>query len=161
MPWHCDCFLIINCLCSLEVMKQKLIILFIFTFFLSTTGLPISLHYCEMQGNTSLASCEMCSPQETEEKSSCCEKENDYAVQFATKNLDECCVTEIIESSVKDGFLIVINDVKIDVKYFSVALISNDDESSLSIEKYQFNFNDSSPPLTCNNIYLLNSVFLI
>lgn len=142
-------------------MKQKLIILFIFTFFLSTTGLPISLHYCQMQGSTSLSDCEMCTPEETEEESSCCEKEDDYPVQFAAKNMDECCVTQIIESSVKDGFLIMVNDVKIDVKNFSAALISNDDESLLNIEKNHFNFSDSSPPLTSNNIYLLNSVFLI
>jgi hypothetical protein len=55
----------------------------------------------------------------------------------------------------------MVNDVKIDVKNFSAALISNDDKSSFSIEKNQFNFSDSSPPLTSNNIYLLNSVFLI
>jgi hypothetical protein len=114
-----------------------------------------------MQGSASLSSCEMCIPQETEEKSSCCEKEGDYPVQFAAKDLDECCVTQIIESSVKDGFLMVANDVKIDVKNFSAALVSIDDKSSLSIEKNQFNFSDSSPPLTSNNIYLLNSVFLI
>jgi hypothetical protein len=161
MYWHCDCFSIINCLCSLRVMKQKLIILFILTFFLSTTGLPISLHYCQMQGSSSLSTCDMCTPKQLEDESSCCEKEDEYPVQFASKNLDACCLTQIIESSVEDGFLIIANNIKIDVKNFSSALITSIDRSSLKIEKYNFNFSDSSPPLTSNNIYLLNSVFLI
>lgn len=142
-------------------MKNKFIILLTLIFFLSTTGLPISLHYCQMQGSASLSDCEMCAPEETEEASSCCEKEDDYPVQIAAKNLDECCVTQIIESSVKDNFLLNKSEVKSELKNFSIPLNSNNVFYSNKFDKAQLSYSDSSPPLLKSELYILNSILLI
>jgi hypothetical protein len=142
-------------------MKKKLILIVTLLFFLSTTGLPISLHYCQMQGNTSLSSCEKCSSEENELETSCCEAESDFSVQIKTENSDQCCVTKVIESSIKDGFLIIVNDVKIEIKNLNSFFIDKDFIHSLENRNLNFQFSDSSLPLTNNHIYLLNSIFLI
>ncbi len=156
-----SCFLTVNYLCSLPVMKKKLSLIVTLLFFISTTGLPISLHYCQMQDSTSLSSCEMCLTEENEPENSCCEEESDFSVQIKSDNSDQCCVTKVVDSSVKDGFLFVVNDVKIDIKNFSSFCIENTFLQTIQIGNGYFQNSDSSPPLTRNNIYLLNSVFLI
>lgn len=142
-------------------MKKKLILIVTILFFLSTTGLPISLHYCQMQGSTSLSSCEMCLIDENESGSSCCEEEFDSSVQIKSGNSDQCCVTKVIESSVKDGFLVLVNDVKIELENLNSFFTNNVFIPSLENRNLNFQFSDSSPPLADNHIYLLNSVILI
>ncbi|NWF89192.1 MAG: hypothetical protein HXY50_06970 [Ignavibacteriaceae bacterium] len=142
-------------------MKKKLILLVTFLFLISTTGLPITLHYCQMQGSTSIASCEMCLTEEKESELSCCEEESDIPVRFTLENTDGCCVTKFIESSVKDGFLVLVNNVKNEVKNLDLFFINNTFTPSLENRSLNFQFSDSSPPLSENHIYLLNSVLLI
>lgn len=142
-------------------MKKKLIFIVTILFFLSTTGLPISLHYCQMQDSTSLASCEMCLTEEKESESSCCEEEFDSSVQIKAENSDQCCVTKVIESSVKDGSLVLVKDVKNEVKNLNLFFINIISTPSLENRSLNFQFSDSSPPRANNNIYLFNSVFLI
>lgn len=142
-------------------MKRQIIISFIFTFFLSTTGLPFALHYCGMQGSISLSSCEMCEVVEAETENSCCQTEDDFSVQLKSDNSDECCETKIVDSSIKDDFVKAISETKIDSKSLESSLISSDDNSlSFSAQNY-LHFSDSSPPLSSNKIYLINSVFRI
>ena len=142
-------------------MKRQIIISFIFTFFLSTTGLPFALHYCGMQGSISLSSCEMCEVVEAENENSCCQAEDDFSVQLKSDNSDECCETKIVDSSIKDDFVKAISETKIDSKNLESSLISSDDNSlSFSAQNY-LHFSDSSPPLSSNKIYLINSVFRI
>jgi hypothetical protein len=55
-------------------MKKKISILtLVFVFLVSTTGMPLIIHYCKMMETASLQACEM----HTKEvkKSSCCESE--------------------------------------------------------------------------------------
>ena len=110
-------------------MKRQIIISFIFTFFLSTTGLPFALHYCGMQGSISLSSCEMCEVEEAENENSCCQAEYDFSVQLKSDNSDECCETKIVDSSIKDDFVKAISETKIDSKNLESSLISSEDNS--------------------------------
>lgn len=142
-------------------MNKKLIILVIFSFFLSTAGLPISLRYCNMEEITSFSDCGMCSVDIVENKDSCCDEVDDYSVQFNSKLSEECCVTKLIESSVKDEFVLELNKVKIDFNNFNSVIINNVFNFSPKVDQYKFTFSDSSPPLNNNNLYLLNSLFLI
>ena len=142
-------------------MKRQLIILFIFTFFLSATGLPVALHYCGMQGSVSLSSCDMCEVEETENESSCCQAEDKFSIQLKSGNSEECCETKVVDSSIKDDFVKAISEPKIDSKHLESSLISSDDNSlSFSAQNY-LHFSDSSPPLSSNKIYLINSIFRI
>ena len=142
-------------------MNKKLIILVIFSFFLSTLGLPISLHYCQMQGLTSFSACEMHSSEKMEEESPCCDNGDDYSLQLKSDNSDQCCDTRIIEAKVKDNFLSVFSELKIDAKNLITVLADNNVYPQIDSKIVFLTSTDSSPPLFDNNIYLLNSTFLI
>ncbi len=103
----------------------------------------------------------MCLPEENEPESSCCEVESNFSIQIKSDNSDQCCVTRIIEPSVKDRFQIAISNLNIDTKNLSPFFIDNVFIPSIEKRNLNFQFSDSSPPLTNNHIYLLNSVFLI
>ena len=106
-------------------MNKKLIILVIFSFFLSTVGMPISLHYCEMQKSSTLSDCEICSIEMMENENSCCNEVDDYPIQLKSDNSDKCCSTRIIEAKVKDNFLSVFSELKIDAKNLISVLADN------------------------------------
>lgn len=142
-------------------MKRQLIILFTFSFFLSATGLPVALHYCGMQGSVSLSSCDMCEVEETENESSCCQAEDNFSIQLKSGNSEECCETKVVDSSIKDVFVKAINELKIDSKNFELSSFNHsDDLTTLDAQRY-LNVSDSSPPLSSNKIYLINSIFRI
>ena len=142
-------------------MRKKLIKIFLFTFFLSTTGLPISLHYCQMQGIMSLSDCEICAAKEMDKESSCCEKENNYPIQLKNDTHDNCCELKIIDSSVKDNFTVTASEWKAEKNNFVINYILTENSYNYKADQFYYNFTDTSPPLTQNKIYLLNSIFLI
>ena len=142
-------------------MSKKLIILFIFTFLLSTTGLPISLHYCQMQGSMSLSDCEMCLTGESQEETSCCEKEDNYPIQLKNDTNDNCCELKVIDSSVKENFLPNKNELRIDKTLFTLSLSATDLLQTSDYNKSNQNFCESSPPIQKNDIYLKISSLLI
>lgn len=141
-------------------MKKKLILLVAVLFFLSTTGLPISLHYCQMQDSSSLSSCEMCSPKENLSESSCCEEESDFSVQIKSDNSDQCCATQIIDKSISDNFIPLKLEIRQDPS--STVIYLTDLISKQLILNHQFINSAASPPFTQHNdLYLQNSVLLI
>jgi hypothetical protein len=141
-------------------MKKKLILIVTLLFFLSTTGLPISLHYCQMQSSTSFSSCEMCSLKEIELEPSCCEEEFDSSVQIKAENSEQCCATQIIDKSISDNFIPLKLEVKQDPSS-SVIYLTNLISKQL-ILNHQFINSAASPPFTQHNdLYLQNSVLLI
>jgi len=142
-------------------MNKKLTILVIFVFFLSTVGLPISMHICKMQGSTSFSACEMHSSEKIEKENPCCQDEDDYSVQLNSANSDQCCSTRIIEAKVKDNFLSVFSELRIDKHSAASVLVDNNVYSPIENEKVYLAFTDSSPPRCSNHIYILNSTFLI
>ena len=142
-------------------MNKKLIILVIFSFILSTVGLPISLHFCKMLGTNSFSACEMHSKEKIKKASPCCEDEDDYSVQLKSDNSDQCCNTRIIEAKIKDNFLGDFSELRIDDRSVASVLVDTNVYPPIDNEKFYLAFTDSSPPLYSNNIYLLNSTFLI
>ena len=86
------------------MMKKKISILFLITLFLiSTTGLPIWSHYCEMMGKKSLSECEMCNIEEVEIVSCCSEKTAENQLQFTSEN-SNCCIDEFDYKKIEDNF---------------------------------------------------------
>ena len=103
----------------------------------------------------------MCEVVEAENENSCCQAEDDFALQLKSGNSEECCETKVVDSSIKDDFVKAISETKIDSKNLESSLSSSDDNSlSFSAQNY-LHFSDSSPPLSSNRIYLINSIFRI
>jgi len=137
--------------------KKKISILTLsFLFFVSTTGLPLVLHYCEMMEAVSFEVCEMhyVKPVQT----GCCDTGSNADV-FFTSEYDECCSTKLIDSSVKDDFVVSKTEIT-KIQLPVVLLIENNFNSGKTIsDKF---YTDTSPPLLADNhIYLSNSVLLI
>ena len=85
------------------MIKRTKILTLIFLFFISTTGLPVFYHYCEMMGVNSLSECEMCSSEEEREFSCCSEELFEDAPQIAS-NKSSCCIDQFDYKKIEDDF---------------------------------------------------------
>lgn len=137
-------------------MKRKVPILtFTLLFFLSTTALPVSLHFCQMSQDEEVCGHIMV------KKTSCCEEETNNKI-FVTKAGEQCCTDHVIDKTLKDNFISSKNDNGNfnSFKFLPVILLSV--EFTSHFEKVSCLNKDISPPdLQSNNLYLENSVFLI
>lgn len=141
------------------VKKRIYILTLSFIFLVSTTGMPLIIHYCKMMESASLKACEMHS-QEIK-KSNCCETENQSsaaAKSSFSKAIDECCKDFVVDLSVKDTFVSSKTEFNIPVYLYTHILFDSDLTSPV-----QTNLKlDISPPLHFGNkIYLNTSVLLI
>lgn len=139
------------------IKKRIYILTLTLVFLVSTTGMPIIIHYCKMMEKASLQACEM----HTKEvkKSSCCETENQSsaaAKSSFSKAIDECCKDFVVDLSVKDTF--VSSKTEFNIPLYLYILVESDLTSH-----FQTNLKlDISPPqLVSNKIYLTNSILLI
>jgi len=139
-------------------MKKKISILTLaFLFFASTTGLPLVLHYCKMMESVTFEVCEM--HQGEVIKTSCCEADNKAEVYF-TNGYDPCCSTKLVDSSVKDNFVISKTDLVTKVQLPVITFIN----LNLDLQDFtsnNFSTDTSPPPLIDNHLYLTNSTLLI
>jgi hypothetical protein len=138
-------------------MKKKIsVISLILIFFVSTTGLPLTINICSLMDTPEADMCEMHSEHKT------CEYEA-HKVSIKTEiTKEDCCKTELIDKSICDKYL-QINNQNNNLNHNTVAVISDDfslnNGSLINPVKY---FNDTSPPSLLNNhIYLNNSILLI
>lgn len=99
--------------------------------------------------------------EEDTEASSCCSNEDDYSVQIKEKKSHECCEIKIIDSSVKDNFLLNQSEVKNEIKFLNLFSVLYQEVHKNSFNKLNFSFCDSSPPLLESELYILNSILLI
>jgi hypothetical protein len=139
-------------------MKKKISILTLaFLFFASTTGLPLVLHYCKMMESVTFEVCEM--HQGEVIKTSCCEAQSDSKI-YITNGYDPCCSTKLVDSSLKDNFVVSKTDLVTKVQLPVILFINlNIDFSLYSSNKF---YTDTSPPpLLDNHLYLTNSILLI
>ena len=85
-------------------MKKKISILTLtILFVVSTTGMPIWSHYCEMMGKKSLSECQACA-EEKEETFSCCSmEESDFEIQLKARE-SNCCIDEFDYKKIEDNF---------------------------------------------------------
>lgn len=141
-------------------MKKKLVIIVTIAFFLSIAGLPISLHFCEMQKTSSLSMCEVCALDKIEKVDFCCEEEYDFSVQLKSNNSDQCCNTKIIDKSISDNFI----SFKVELKQehsSTIVYITDLISKQLRLNHQFINETASPPSAQHNDLYLQNSVLLI
>lgn len=144
------------------MMKKTKIISLILLFFISTTGLPVFSHYCEMMGKRSLSECEACEAKIEKIESSCCSNETpEYPVTISSDQ-PVCCQDAFVYNKVEDQF--IFNKSDIDSFSSSEKLIQT---VSLILPFVDFNseesfYCDSSPPFLINpDLNITNSTFLI
>lgn len=122
-------------------MKKRFSILTLTLLFLvSTTGLPVFYHYCEMIGKKSFSECKMCK-METEEKehTSCCSQPiQESRVQIVDKN-SECCVDEFDYKKIEDNFAQSSNTVLI-----NCSLVLTDGSPSLVKPDFENKYSQAS-----------------
>jgi hypothetical protein len=136
--------------------KKTAVILLTLLFFVSTTGIPLTINLCSLMDTPDADMCEMHS------KSNTCEPGFHHS---SVKNQIEeaaCCKTELVDKSICDEYLQAsiqkqnLNSNIIAVINIDLVLINN---SLINSVKY---FSNTSPPsLINNNIYLNNSILLI
>lgn len=86
------------------MMKKRLSIsILILVFLVSTTGLPVFYHYCEMMGKKSLSECGDCKIEEVEIISCCSEIIPDDQLQYSSSN-SNCCIDEFDYKQIEDDF---------------------------------------------------------
>ena len=145
------------------MMKKRISISILTVLFLvSTTGMPIWSHYCEMMQKRSISECETCKVELEKIKPSCCTEEiPENKLQVSAEN-SVCCQTGFAYNKVEDDFI----TNKQDVNFFSLSenlfqpiiLISPSFDFSIQ-ESF---FCDSSPPFLINpELYISNSILLI
>jgi hypothetical protein len=145
-------------------MKKKIKIFSIISIILvSTTGLPVTYHLCNMLDQKFLNDSEVCDSKTEESNISCCSMTNlENGLPTISKNNSSCCQTEFVFNKVEDEFLLD----KIDFNFISssqiifqaVTLIPTSSGIPNTIT-FQC---DSSPPFLINpDLHISNSVFLI
>jgi hypothetical protein len=129
----------------------------------STTGLPVTYHLCNMMNLKSLDDCEVCKSESEESNDSCCDAmDTNAGLPAISKDNTSCCHTEFVFNKVEDEFLID----KIDFNFISSTQIISQavtliPTSSCISNSLTFQC-DSSPPFLINpDLHISNSVFLI
>jgi hypothetical protein len=145
------------------MLKKRILILSLSLLFLvSTTGLPVTYHLCQMMGQKSLDVCEVCTIKlEVVEPSCCSEDIMEYPVTISSEN-SICCQDEFVYNKVEDQFLFS----KSDVYFFStsVKLVQTTALLPPSVDfSTENSFHcDSSPPFLINpKIHITNLSLLI
>ncbi len=145
------------------MMKKRISISVLTLLFLvSTTGLPIYSHYCEMMGKRSSNECEMCKAEIEKIEPSCCSlKTMEYSLTISSAN-PVCCQEEFVYNKVEDEFVTNKTDVSFfsssEILFQSIVLIPHTFDFSLEESFYC----DTSPPFLINpEMFITNSILLI
>jgi hypothetical protein len=135
--------------------KRKIFsLLFLIIFLVSNTGLPLTMHLCQMMDQVSIDSCSMCS--KDVHKKSCC---SDNPQVTISKVSQDCCLTKIAAEPIKDRFIPAKEDNK---NFISFALAVDIPAEALeSFSSQNHNYTDFPPLLYEKEIFLLNSTLLI
>ncbi len=135
--------------CIFGIMNKKFLTLsLIFAFTLSTAGLPVILHMCDITGTKSLVSCRECNDgKKAEETESCCNTENSASkateTSFSHGENISCCSDQLAQIIIDDEFSISSSDkVQQNVTVVSVISTSNATEKN---ENYFLNESGFSP----------------
>jgi len=125
--------------------KNRFFILLIaFSFLISTTGLPIWSHYCEMMGKKSLTDCDDCKIEEVVVTACCSENIPDDQLQYSSSN-SNCCIDEFDFKKIEDNFSQSSNIVLVSL----TLIIAENNLTAIQSEaekKYSNNSNYNLPP---------------
>jgi hypothetical protein len=136
--------------------RKILSFLFIFIFLVSNTGLPLSLHLCQMMNEVSIEGCEMCNIEK--ENKSCCS--DNTAAEKISSGKSDCCETITAAEPLKDSYVAVkeYSDSKISdiIPLGEITILADE------VEEFQYDEINASPPYYQNQVlYIINSSFLI
>ena len=142
--------------------KRNSILTLSLLFLVSTTGLPVSYHLCQMMEQKSLTECEVCKAEMEKIEPSCCSNQTEESSLTISSENPVCCQDEFVYNKVEDEFVINKSDVNsfssTQNLFQSVTLIPS--ATSFSIEASFYC--DSSPPFLINpELCISNSVLLI
>lgn len=145
------------------IIRRILISILSFLFLISTTGLPVSYHYCKMMQEKLEDECKICQAEVQESQTSCCSKKiNDHSISiYPVKSV--CCKDEFIYNKIEDNFLSNKSEGKIyfelDKSFQQVSLLSYIIDFP---SKKSFYYFDSSPPFLIDpDIYITNLALII
>ena len=145
------------------MMKKKIsILLLTFLFLVSTTGLPVSYHLCQMMNEKSLSECEMCKSEMAVIETKCCnEKAFDNSLVIKSEK-STCCHEEFVYNKVDDEFV----SGKSGVNNFSfsenLTQLTPTTFCPIDFSVEESFYCDSSPPFLINSdLHITNSVLLI
>ncbi|MDZ7624677.1 MAG: hypothetical protein U5J96_09570 [Ignavibacteriaceae bacterium] len=127
------------------MMKKRFSILTLTLLFLvSTTGLPIWSHYCEMIGKKSLSECGDCKIEEVEISACCSETVPEDQLKYSIAN-STCCIDEFDYKKIEDDFFqtITSNLIPITSVITELQLSSLDSQSE---NKFSEQTNYNLPP---------------
>jgi hypothetical protein len=144
-------------------MIRKIYILsFIVTFFISTTGLPLTLHICKMMEMEKMNECSICNSSKDKIQMPCCSEEMQTERNAITDSKAPCCELTIVDKKLSDKFFFSQNNSKEEFRLLTV-LIENGNFNQNSFSLYTSNkfVNGSPPGLLTNHRYLNLSVLLI
>jgi hypothetical protein len=127
------------------MMKKRISISILTLLFLvSTTGMPIWSHYCEMMGKKSLNECGDCKIEEVEVTSCCSETILDDQLQYSSSS-SNCCVDEFDYKKIEDNFFQAVSPNLITnnliIAELNLTTLESQDE-----DKYSQNSNYDLPP---------------
>lgn len=138
--------------------RQIYILTLLGIFFLSTTGLPLTINICNMNKTRSVKQCEMLMDMMKIGK---CHEENSISKVNISSSLPACCQIKIVDNRVTDNFIFTHTDIgtKFSVKVIIISGFLN----QIPEINFEHNFYSSgSPPLLSDNhLYLTNSILLI
>lgn len=138
-----------------KVFKISLLLLF----FISTTGLPVTIQLCNMAKDTE---CEMMNKKSMSKHCESTPAGNDLSnSNYSSQYSFNCCATKTINSLIKDSFVSFKTEIKFNLVELPHSLFTDIENNTVSA-KLIFHLTDSSPPKSNdNNLYLSNSVLLI
>jgi hypothetical protein len=141
--------------------KKVSILTLLFLFFISTTGLPFSVQFCNILKKEIKTECPLLTSGKVKNGMSCpFEKENAVDKSISFKD-ESCCSQEFFTVGVKDSF--ISNKTETQNQSDTIILPVLDYSSpKTELEIYTYSFIDTSPPLLqSNTLYLSNSILLI
>lgn len=128
------------------MIKKSIILIFCALFLLSTTGLPLTLHFCKMKS--------------ADKKCSMCMKHVNHknSPEFK-RDISGCCKTTLIKTEIKDNFISSKSE-ETSLDYNLIAILFA--PISVTIYNNTSKFTDTSPPMNkSGSVYILNSVLII
>jgi hypothetical protein len=144
------------------IKKRILILTLTLLFLVSTTGLPVTYHLCEMMKEKTLSKCEVCLTEMKKVETSCCnEEKNEEQITISSVN-PICCQDEFVYNKIEDEFISGKSEITLflssENSFQPIALIPPTFDFSSEVSFYC----DSSPPFLINpEIHITNSVLLI
>lgn len=145
------------------MMKKKTYILILtFLFLISTTGIPVTFHLCNMMQEKSFSECEICSSTLNEEFTSCCALDDNPNLISISSDKSACCQNEFVYNKVEDNFLSNKTEANIYFSFDNLFQQISLHQPIIDFQSKKSFYCDSSPPFLVNSdIYITNLALLI